>query len=93
MTETQKAINAIEIWCNSADISLQKARTVLENLQNSLAKSPNEPPVTDWVKVQDGMPNDDERVVIRTKDGATYFLHPIEGKFPADVLEWYRLPK
>ncbi len=89
----QNTINTIGIWCNNADIYLKKVKTALDYLQNSLAKPSNEPPATVWVRVQDDMPDDDERVVVRTKDGATFFLHPIGGKFPADVLEWYRLPK
>ena len=46
-----------------------------------------------WISVTERMPPDDKRVVVRTTAGATYFLHPIGGKFPADVKEWYELPE
>lgn len=47
----------------------------------------------DWIKVEDSMPEDTERVVVRTKDGATYFLSPINGRFPQYITHWYRLPQ
>jgi len=31
--------------------------------------------------------------VVKTSAGATYFLHPIGGHFPKDVIEWYELPE
>lgn len=46
-----------------------------------------------WVSVKDRMPPDDKRVVVRTFEGATYFLHPIGGKFPKNIKEWYELPE
>ena len=46
-----------------------------------------------WISVTERMPADDQRVPVRTTAGATYFLHPIGGKFPAEVKEWYELPE
>lgn len=46
-----------------------------------------------WVSVKDRIPPDDKRVVVRTFEGATYFLHPIGGKFPKNIKEWYELPE
>ena len=46
-----------------------------------------------WISVTERMPPDDKRVVVRTFEGATYFLHPIGGKFPKNIKEWYELPE
>lgn len=46
-----------------------------------------------WIKVEEQMPNDNERVVVRTKNGATFFLSPIGGKFPNTITHWFRLPE
>lgn len=59
-----------------------------------VAKAENEAAQKDgWVSVKDHIPPDDKRVVVKTSAGATYFLHPIGGHFPKDVIEWYELPE
>lgn len=46
-----------------------------------------------WISIEDDMPLDNERVVVRTKDGATFFLSPINGKFTNNVTHWLRIPQ
>ena len=60
----------------------------------SVAKAEHEAQSKDgWISVQERTPAEDKRVVVRTFEGATYFLHPIGGKFPDNVKEWYELPE
>ena len=46
-----------------------------------------------WISVQDRLPTENKRVVVRTTEGATYFLHLIGNKFPDNIKEWYELPE
>lgn len=46
-----------------------------------------------WIKPEEHMPQDDELVVVKTKDGAKYFGRTISGRFMDNVVAWYPLPK
>ena len=84
---------------DEADNKLLKAKELLIDITNAIyeirvnKEEQAQQQGSSWVSVEKRMPDDDKRVVVRTKDGATYFLHPINGKFPADIKEWYELPQ
>ena len=46
-----------------------------------------------WIGVHERMPENNQRVVVRTDEGTTFFLSPINGAFPKNIKEWYELPK
>ena len=91
--------NEIKKKLNDAFNKIYKAQEQLILAKESVyevlfAKAENEAAQkAGWVSVKDRIPPDDKRVVVRTFDGATYFLHPIGGKFPKNIKEWYELPE
>ena len=94
MNDPYAVLLTIRERLNNSTADMQQALTEIADLKDALAQweCKQKAQKTAWVSVKDGMPEDDERVVVRTKDGATYFLHPIGGKFPADITQWFRLP-
>ncbi len=93
MESAYNILNTLDIRLMNAIDNMQKAREDIAFLKQHLKGWAEEQANAQWVSVNDYLPQDNERVVVRTKDGATYFLHPISGKFPTDIVEWYRLPK
>jgi hypothetical protein len=90
--EIRKKLDAVDRKVFRSQELLSSALEALYEVR--VAKEEQAVPVAaSWISVEDRMPADDERVVVRTSDGSTYFLHPIGGKFPANVKEWYQLPK
>ena len=92
LKEFRKRLDAADRKVFRAQELLSSALEILYEVRVAREQQ-TQPVAASWVSVQDAMPADDERVVVRTEDGATYFLHPIGGKFPANVKEWYQLPK
>lgn len=91
--------NEIKKKLNDAFNKIYKAQEQLIRAKEAVyevlvAKAENEAAQkAGWVSVKDRIPPDDQRVVVRTLEGATYFLHPIGGKFPKNIKEWYELPE
>lgn len=50
------------------------------------------PAVAQWIKASEKQPDNGVLVVVRTKDGATYFGRAYDGKLMSNVVEWYPLP-
>lgn len=94
---TDKEINK---RLDEADKKLFKAQELVLEAKNALyevrvakALEAQQTKPAAWISVTDRIPSDDKRVVVRTIEGATYFLHPIGGKFPKNIKEWYELPE
>ena len=89
--EMTKRLNTAYEQIDKAQQMLIWAKVAVHEVRCAKAEQPAKP--TGWISVAERMPKDEQRVPIRTTSGATYFLHPIGGKFPADVKEWYELPE
>lgn len=89
--EINKRLNTAYEQIEKAQNMLIWAKVAVHEVRCAKVEQATKPAA--WISVTERMPADDQRVPVRTTAGATYFLHPIGGKFPADVKEWYELPE
>ena len=70
----------------------QCLRQIEAELDEFAKECSQERPQLKWESVRFCVPPDGERVVVKTKDGATYFSSATNGKFFDNITHWFRLP-
>ena len=95
MTNEQCKAICTAILLNSTyynETSAQKIVSIVE--EECLKEKPKVAyaPAT-WIKASEKQPADGVLVVVKTKDGATYFGSAYKGKLMSNVEYWYQLPE
>lgn len=63
----------------------KEIETLKEQLSNQSAQ-------VEWHPATE-MPQDNQRVIVRTHDGATFMLEPVGKKWPSNIYKWMYIPQ